>query len=208
MSNVISLSVAKQSPLQKFEDQLATLEGSYILARLLEIVRTFLDIAKEKLSPEGMCVLNGDFQMFGGSSCITFICEEGALFPTPVPGVPFMTLEQIIEYPYDYEAIQDPAEFEQLGKDYMEWYRSFNDDEASAAFALLGLFLWQAMLQCGCAFIDAGTQKSNQWDYDNYIIICQNLDLKFVIQVDYYRLSEYFALLRRHAVAQNHSFPV
>lgn len=212
-SNVQSFNTATVKPMQRFKERLNKLQELYHVTPSLDVVTTFIHNAEETFSVEGMCILDGNVRSDNGKVITTFICHEGALFPTPVPGVPFMTLEQTFEYPYDYNVIKNQSAYDDLAEDYRNWYCKFNAGDSSsdgvAGLSLLGMLLWKTLIQLDYGYIESGEMVrpgETTFDNSNYFFVLQQLDVKFVITIDLYALAEYFALLHHHARVQNHTF--
>lgn len=212
-TNVESFNTATVKPMQRFKERLNKHQELYHVTPSLDVITTFIENAEETFSAEGMCILDGNIRSDNGKVTTTFICHEGALFPTPVPGVPFMTLEQIFEYPYDYNVMQNQSAFDALAQDYQHWYSKFNGDDGTndgvAGLALLGMLLWKSLIQLGYGYVESGEilrPGETTFDNSNYFFVLQQLDVRFVITIDLFALTEYFALLRHHARVQNHTF--
>lgn len=205
--NIVSLNSVREMPLVRFEQRLAEIKETFLLSPLAEVMQLLLLKIKKDLSPEGMAILDGTIDVHGNSSCITLYCAEGSLFPEPVTSTAFMTIEQIIELPFDYTTIDEPEELKAFGPRFIDWYGTYGKvEEVGHPFVLLGVYAWNTLVSLDYQTVDYGVRQAQEGDHTVFAFVCQKRDLKFVVEVDYYCLVMMMQQLRAEAIRQNHKF--
>jgi len=207
INNVVSINTARTLPLARFEERIAEVKDTFLLSPLCEVIQLFLLKTKKDFTPDGMATVDGTIDVHGNSACVTLYCAEGALFPEPVTSAAFMTIEQIIELPYDYVTIEDPEELKALGPRYSDWVQSFGKmEEVGHVFGVFGAYVWNVLVSLGYETVDYGLRQAEGGDYQVFTFVCQKLDLKFVVEVDCFRLVTAIQQLRVEAAKQNYKF--